>query len=72
MTPHWHALQNTGAKSTSPVNAERPGVRQSSGAFLSPIRFLKFVNARPWRLALFGQELRIEGFMGRGGNWVCF
>jgi hypothetical protein len=50
--PHWHALQNAGAKSTAPVNAKRPGVRQPSGAF-------EFIDRITWQLAVFGWE-----FMG--------
>ena len=33
VTPHWHALLDAGARIVALGNAERPGVRQSSGAF---------------------------------------
>jgi hypothetical protein len=43
VTPHWHALQDAGAKSTVPACASRLGLRQSLGAFPLPIRIpLKF------------------------------
>ena len=60
MTPHWHALQNAGAKPTSPVNARRPGVRQSPDAFLPPIRILKLDDGRPWQSELIGKDLIVE------------
>jgi hypothetical protein len=48
VTPHWHALQDAGTKSAAPVNAERLGLRQSSGAF-------KFADGLTWP-GLVGKE----------------